>query len=70
MDSLHPEYGFNYLLNYGFCPDYMAVDNEEIDAYILHKTKPLKQYDGIAVAINKRIDDIEINLLSPDKRAY
>jgi len=63
MDSLHPEYGFKYRLNYGFCPDYMAGDNEEIDAYILHETKPLKQYDGIVVAIIKRIDDIENKLV-------
>ena len=40
LHSKHPKHGFIYELNYGFVPNTIAPDGEELDAYILMLTHP------------------------------
>ncbi|HBB38010.1 MAG: hypothetical protein UV82_C0006G0059 [Candidatus Magasanikbacteria bacterium GW2011_GWD2_43_18] len=63
MHSLHPEYGFVYEVNYGFVPDTLAPDKEEIDAYLLGVHEQVEFFDGICVAIMHRKDDQDDKLI-------
>ena len=51
LATKHPKYDFVYLLNYGFVPDTMSGDGEEIDAYVLGVFKPTKEFTGKVIAI-------------------
>ena len=35
MGSAHPKHGFIYPVNYGFIPNTVSGDGEELDAYVL-----------------------------------
>lgn len=39
LGSKHPKHNFIYPLNYGFIPNTIAGDGEEIDAYIIGEFK-------------------------------
>ncbi|MTI69097.1 MAG: NUDIX domain-containing protein [Firmicutes bacterium] len=61
--SKHPEHGFVYPINYGYVPDTISGDGEEIDAYILGEFKPLKSFEGYVVAVINRKNDNEDKLV-------
>lgn len=63
LGSKHPKHNFIYSLNYGFIPNTISGDGEEIDAYIIGEFEPLETYEGYVVAIIKRINDIEDKLV-------
>lgn len=66
LGSKHPDPRFEtiYPINYGFLPGTLSeADNEEIDAYVLGPTEPLKEFDGIVIAGIKRGEDGEIKLI-------
>lgn len=63
LASKHPEHEIYYPINYGYIPDTIAGDGEEIDVYIIGEFKPLKEYEGMVVAIIKRYDDVEDKLV-------
>lgn len=63
LGSLHPEHGFRYELNYGYVPGFIALDNEELDAYVVGTDEVLKECEGTVVAIIRRHDDIEDKLV-------
>jgi inorganic pyrophosphatase len=35
MGTQHPKWGFVYMVNYGYVPETISADGEEIDAYLL-----------------------------------
>ena len=35
LGTLHPKHGFTYMLNYGYIPNTISGDGEELDAYVL-----------------------------------
>ena len=35
MGSKHPKHGFIYPINYGYVPNTVSGDGEELDAYVL-----------------------------------
>ena len=43
LGSKHPKHGFEYLTNYGYIPDTISGDGEELDAYVLGVDKPLTE---------------------------
>ncbi len=43
LGSKHPQYGFIYPVNYGFIPNTISGDGEELDCYILGVSEPLKR---------------------------
>ena len=63
LSSKHPKHNFIYPLNYGFIPNTIAGDGEEIDAYIIGEFEPLETYEGYVVAIIKRVNDVEDKLV-------
>lgn len=71
IDFIHPDFPKTvYSVNYGFIPDtFSEVDNEEIDAYVLGKDKPLKEFKGKVIAVIVRVDN-EIKLIVTDGTDY
>lgn len=64
LGSRHPEYrDCIYEVNYGHVPGTIAVDGEEIDAYVLGEDKPLKNFTGQVIAIIERSNDNESKLV-------
>lgn len=63
LGSKHPAHNFVYTLNYGYIPDTISGDGEEIDVYIIGEFEPLETYNGYVVAIIKRENDIEDELV-------
>jgi len=63
IGSKHPQWGFEYPVNYGLLPNTKAADGEEIDAYILGPAEPLKEFTGICVAIIHRFNDNDDKLI-------
>ena len=61
---IHPE--LIYRLNYGFVPNTLSGDGDEIDAYVLGVEYPLGTFDGRVVAIVIREDDDEDKLVVAD----
>ena len=47
LGTKHPKFGFVYEVNYGFVPNTVSGDGEELDAYLLGVFEPVKEYTGI-----------------------
>jgi len=68
--SKHPKHGFVYKTNYGYVPNTISPDGEEIDAYYLGLNKPLKKAKGVCIAIIHRTNDNDDKLVVvPNKRS-
>lgn len=63
LGSLHPKHGFKYELNYGFIPNTVSGDGEELDAYIIGIDEPIKEFEGRCVAIIRRLNDNDDKLI-------
>ena len=50
-------------MNYGCIPNTISGDGEELDAYILGITHPLKTFTGLCIAIIHRLDDDDDKLV-------
>ena len=63
----HPE--FKYELNYGYIPNTLSGDGEELDCYILGVKDPIQDFTGKCIAIIHRIneDDDKLILVPNDK---
>lgn len=68
MGSRHPAYNYIYPINYGYLPNTMSGDGEELDAYVLGVDVPLKEFTGIVIAVIKRLseDDDKLVAAPPD----
>lgn len=63
LGSKHPKHGFVYELNYGFVPDTVAPDGEELDAYLLGVDIPVETYTGRCIAVIHRTNDDDDKLV-------
>ena len=63
LGTKHPKHGFTYPVNYGFIPDTISGDGEELDAYVIGPTVPLDTFTGRCVAIVHRTDDNDDKLV-------
>lgn len=63
LGSAHPKHGFVYEVNYGFIPNTVSGDGEELDAYVLGEHKPLEEFDGKVVAVIHRLNDNDDKLV-------
>jgi len=64
IGSSHPDYPDHiYLVNYGYVPNTVSGDGEELDCYILGEYKPLKEYKGKCIAVIHRLDDDDDKLI-------
>lgn len=63
LGSKHPKHGFMYMVNYGFIPNTVSGDGEELDAYVLGEFAPVKRFEGCVIAIIHRINDDDDKLI-------
>ena len=67
LGSKHPKHGFIYTVNYGFIPNTISGDGEELDAYVLGIHKPMQEFEGVVVAIIHRTNDNDDKLVVMEK---
>lgn len=71
LGSKHPVHGFEYPLNYGFVPNTMTADGEELDAYLLGVTEAIDSFTGSVIAMIHRLNDNEDKLVvAPDGQTF
>lgn len=63
LGSIHPKYGFEYLVNYGFVPNTLSGDGEELDCYVLGVDIPVDEFIGKCVAVIHRTNDNDDKLI-------
>ena len=72
LGSKHPKYeNLIYPVNYGYVPNTISGDGEEIDCYILGTFEPLENFTGKCIAIIHRINDNDDKLIVvPEGKNY
>lgn len=71
LGSKHPKHRFIYPVNYGFVPNTISDDGEELDCYLLGVFEPVNEYKGKCIAIIHRINDNDDKLIIvPDNMNY
>lgn len=69
--SKHPKHGFIYPVNYGYIPNTISGDGEEIDCYILGAFEPLEEFTGKCIAVIHRTNDNDDKLIIvPEGKNY
>ena len=69
--SKHPKHDFIYPVNYGYVPNTVSGDGEELDAYLLGVFEPVDEFTGRCIAIIHRTNDNDDKLVVvPDGREY
>lgn len=67
LGTRHPKHGFMYMVNYGFVPNTISGDGEELDAYLLGVFEPVSEYEGEVIAIIQRTNDNDDKLIVAPK---
>ena len=71
LGSKHPNHGFIYPVNYGYVPDTISGDGEELDVYLLGVFEPVSAYEGECIAIIHRTNDNDDKLIVvPNGKKY
>ncbi len=63
MGTTHPKHGFLYPVNYGYIPNTVSGDGEELDAYVLCVNEAVSEFTGRCVAIIHRTNDNDDKLV-------
>ena len=63
LGTTHPKHGFIYESNYGYIPNTVSGDGEELDAYVLGVNEPLQEFEGKCIAVIHRINDDDDKLI-------
>ncbi len=67
----HPKHGFIYPVNYGYVPNTVSGDGEELDAYLLGVFEPVEEFEGECIAIIHRTNDNDDKLVVvPEGKKY
>ena len=62
--SKHPKHGFIYPVNYGYVPNTVSGDKEELDVYLLGVFEPVSKYEnGQVIAYIHRTNDDDDKLI-------
>lgn len=69
LGSRHPKWDMIYTVNYGYIPNTISGDGEELDCYVLGVFEPVKEFKGKCIAVIKRIneDDDKLIIVPRDK---
>lgn len=71
MGSKHPKYNFIYPVNYGFVPNTISGDGEELDCYVLGVFEPIEEFEGTCIAVIHRLNDNDDKLIIvPKGKSY
>ena len=57
LNSKHPKHGFIYPINYGYIPNTISGDGEELDCYVLGIDEPINEFEGKCIAVIHRTND-------------
>ena len=57
LGSKHPKHGFIYPVNYGYIPNTISGDGEELDCYVLGIFEPIESFSGKCIAVIHRTND-------------
>ncbi len=69
--SKHPKHGFIYPVNYGYVPNTISGDGEELDCYVLGVFEPLETFRGKCIAIIHMLDDNDDKLIIvPENKSF
>ena len=63
LGTKHPKWGFVYMVNYGYIPNTISGDGEELDAYVLGEFEPLEEFSGRVIAVIRRENDNDDKLI-------
>ena len=63
LNSKHPKHGFIYQVNYGYIPNTVSGDGEELDCYVLGVNEPLESFEGECIAVIHRTNDDDDKLI-------
>lgn len=58
------KYNLTYPINYGYIPDVLGGDGEEVDVYLLGVDKPVSEYSAKIIGIAHRENDVEDKLIA------
>ena len=71
LGSKHPKHGFIYPINYGYVPNTISGDGEELDCYLLGIYEPLETFKGKCIAIIHRLNDNDDKLIiAPENKSF
>ena len=71
LGTKHPKHGFIYPVNYGYIPNTISADGEELDAYVLGVFEPVSTFTGKVIAIVHRTNDDDDKLVVvPEGKEY
>ena len=56
-------YSLTYPINYGYIPNVIGGDGEELDVYLLGVDKPVTEYTGKIIGLVHRENDVEDKLV-------
>jgi len=70
LGSKHPKHDFVYTTNYGYIPNTISGDGEELDAYILGVFEPVLEFEGECIAVVHRTNDDDDKLIIVPKGVY
>lgn len=71
LGSKQPKHSFIYPVNYGYVPNTISGDGEELDAYILGVFEALDEFTGKCIAIIHRTNDNDDKLIVvPEDKTY
>ena len=57
-------YTLTYPINYGYIPDVIGGDGEELDVYLLGVNEPVSEYFVKIIGVVYRINDVEDKLIA------
>ena len=63
LGSNHPKHGFIYPVNYGYIPNTISGDGEELDCYVLGIFEPIESFSGKCIAVIHRTNDNDDKLI-------
>lgn len=63
LGTNHPKHGFLYEVNYGYVPNTVSGDGEELDCYVLGVDEPVEKFVGTCTAVILRFNDNDDKLV-------
>lgn len=63
LGTAHPKHEFIYESNYGYIPNTVSGDEEELDAYVIGVNEPLQEFKGKCIAVIHRLNDDDDKLI-------
>ena len=69
LGSKHPNWDMIYTVNYGYVPNTVSGDGEELDCYVLGVFEHIEKFEGKCIAVIRRIneDDDKLIIVPEDK---